>query len=116
MIDNHGATGGDCFLNGGAAGFADEQVALTKQARKLIGPAQDVDLAIASHQFDCAADSNVMSNRDGQVDAQMERRYVELSIHSAALIHALRERVEEFDAIITGPRALPDFRTVVVPW
>ena len=73
MIYNHGAAGGDGLLNRGATSFADKQMALTKQAWQLIGPTQDVDPSIPGHQFDCAADSNVMSDRDGQVDVQIEK-------------------------------------------
>ena len=73
MINNHGATGGDSLLNGGAASFADKQMALTKKARKLIGPTQDVDSSIPSDEFDCAADSIVMTDGDGQVDLQIEK-------------------------------------------
>jgi hypothetical protein len=73
VINNHGATSGDGLLNSGAAGFADEQVALTKQTRKLICPTQDVDLAIANHGFDRAPDSIVVSDRDGQIDVEIEK-------------------------------------------
>ncbi len=40
---------------------------------------------------------------DGQVTPDMERRYLEHSIHSTALIDALRARRDDFDAIIVGP-------------
>jgi O-antigen biosynthesis protein len=61
---------------------------------------------------------------DGHVTPELERRYVEHSIHSAALLGALQERRGELDAIITGPylfgltadivTAFPD-QTLLVP-
>ncbi len=40
---------------------------------------------------------------DGNVTPELERRYLEHSIHSAALIAALRDRRDDFDAVIVGP-------------
>ncbi len=40
---------------------------------------------------------------DGQVSAEVAGQYLTHSIHSTALIATLRERRQEFDAIITGP-------------
>lgn len=39
----------------------------------------------------------------GHVPPEFERRYLKHSIHSSALIESLRQRQEEFDAVITGP-------------
>jgi glycosyltransferase involved in cell wall biosynthesis len=61
---------------------------------------------------------------DGRVTPEQEEHYLRHSVHSAALLAALRERAATFDAIITGPylfgltadvaRAHPD-RTLVLP-
>ncbi len=40
---------------------------------------------------------------EGNVSAEAERDYLTHSIHSAALVAKLRERTDEFKAIITGP-------------
>jgi glycosyltransferase involved in cell wall biosynthesis len=40
---------------------------------------------------------------DGQVDSAGEQEFVRHSIHSAALVDSLRARLDEFDAIVTGP-------------
>ncbi len=40
---------------------------------------------------------------DGRVPLELQERYLELSIHSTALLNALRSRRHELDAIITGP-------------
>jgi len=40
---------------------------------------------------------------DGRVSPDVERRYLEHSIHSTALINTLRQRRDEFDSIIAGP-------------
>ena len=40
---------------------------------------------------------------DGNVPTAVADRYLAESIHSAALVQALRERQDDFDAIITGP-------------
>ena len=40
---------------------------------------------------------------DGRGPPELERRYLAYSIHSTALIDALRARRDEFDAIIVGP-------------
>jgi glycosyltransferase involved in cell wall biosynthesis len=39
----------------------------------------------------------------GHVSPALERRYLEHSIHSSALIESLRQQQDEFDAVITGP-------------
>ncbi len=61
---------------------------------------------------------------DGRVSSAIEARYLASSLHSSALVAALRARVQDFDAIITGPylfgltadiaREFPD-KTLVVP-
>lgn len=40
---------------------------------------------------------------DGRVSPEIERHYLRHSIHSPALLEALRRRRAEFDAIVTGP-------------
>jgi glycosyltransferase involved in cell wall biosynthesis len=40
---------------------------------------------------------------NGSVSPALEQRYLETSIHSSALIEALRQRRDDFDAVITGP-------------
>jgi O-antigen biosynthesis protein len=40
---------------------------------------------------------------DGHVTRELERRYLEHSIHSSALIDALRAQRDDFDAVIVGP-------------
>jgi glycosyltransferase involved in cell wall biosynthesis len=60
----------------------------------------------------------------GRVSPQQEVEYLRHSIHSTALVEALRERASEFDAIVVGPylfgltcdvvRAFPD-RTLLLP-
>ena len=40
---------------------------------------------------------------DGTVTPELEQRYLEHSIHSSALIETLRQRRNNFDAIVTGP-------------
>jgi len=40
---------------------------------------------------------------DGRVSPQMEEDYLTHSIHSSALLEALRKRGQEFDAIVVGP-------------
>jgi len=40
---------------------------------------------------------------DGRVSPEIERQYLEQSIHSSALLGALRECENEFDAILVGP-------------
>ena len=81
MINNHGATGGDRVLNGGATSLADKQMALTKQARKLIGPTQDVDLAtalrtdlvIVGDGFDCASKLIIIPDSHGEMEVEIEK-------------------------------------------
>jgi len=65
VIDDHGTSGRDCFLNRCPAGFADKQMAGPKHARKLIRPADDVDLAITDCGFDCTPQSLITSDGDG---------------------------------------------------
>ncbi|HMF19361.1 MAG TPA: glycosyltransferase family 4 protein, partial [Gemmataceae bacterium] len=60
----------------------------------------------------------------GNVPAEIERAYLEHSLHSPELIEALRDRHNEFDAVIAGPylfrltwevaRAFPD-KTLLLP-
>jgi glycosyltransferase involved in cell wall biosynthesis len=40
---------------------------------------------------------------NGSVSPDIERQYLEQSIHSSALIEALRERQSDFDAMVAGP-------------
>jgi glycosyltransferase involved in cell wall biosynthesis len=40
---------------------------------------------------------------DGPITEEVEREYLEHSLHSARLLEALRERSSQFDAIIVGP-------------
>ena len=42
-MDEHRAMGGDGFVDGGAAGFTDDEVMLGEQARDVPGPAEDAD-------------------------------------------------------------------------
>ncbi|MSQ93143.1 MAG: glycosyltransferase [Gemmataceae bacterium] len=45
----------------------------------------------------------IILEADGHVPADTEERYLRLSIHSSALVAALRRRRNDFAAIITGP-------------
>ncbi len=40
VVDEHGAAGGDCFVDGGAAGFADDEMVLAEEAGHFPGPAE----------------------------------------------------------------------------
>jgi glycosyltransferase involved in cell wall biosynthesis len=70
------------------------------------------------------AAAHAISERGGSVSADVEEAFLRQSVHSSALLDELRRRIEEFDAVITGPylsgvaadvaRAFPG-KTLLVP-
>jgi glycosyltransferase involved in cell wall biosynthesis len=80
---------------------------------------------IDRHDRDAHVESvRAIVEAQGTVPPEAEERYLRHSIHSAALVQALRTRAREFDAIIVGPylfglthdvaRAFPE-RTLLMP-
>lgn len=45
VVDEHGAACGECLVDGGAAGFADDEVVVTEEFGDLLRPAFDLDAA-----------------------------------------------------------------------
>lgn len=90
------------------------------------------DAGLIVHRFPVEAHDRVAHGRvvaqiveaDGHVSPEIEQRYLRHSIHSPALLEALRRRRAEFGAIVAGPylfgltadvaQAFPE-KTVVVP-
>ena len=64
VINDHRTSRRDCFLNRRAAGFGDEDVIFTKQSRHFVGPAVNVDLAIACGTLNRAAKTFIATNGD----------------------------------------------------
>jgi glycosyltransferase involved in cell wall biosynthesis len=66
----------------------------------------------------------VILQSEGQISSEAERAYLEHSVHSARLLDALRNRIDEFEAVFVGPylfglsfdvaRAFPA-HTILVP-
>jgi hypothetical protein len=73
VIDDHRTTRGNCFLHGRAAGFTNEQVAGAKHAREIVGPADDIDLAIVRACFNCSSKFVVASDGYRQFDVEIEK-------------------------------------------
>ncbi len=93
--------------------------------KKLLGGLSVHRFPIDAHDFVAHGEVvRTILEADGQVSPDLEQRYLEHSIHSSALIAALRDRQREFDAIIVGPylfgltadiaREFPD-QTLLVP-
>ena len=85
MINDHRATGCDCFLHRRAPGFSDKQMAGPKHARKLFGPTDDLDLAMTYRLFDCRTEFAGMADGDGQMNIEIDK-----SSHEFGCLHGRR--------------------------
>ena len=67
VIHDHGTAGGDRFLHGGAAGFADEEMAGAQKPRQLFAPADNLERARreAADVFNRFAHASIASDGDG---------------------------------------------------
>lgn len=71
VVDEHGASGGDGFVGGGSAGFADDEVVLVEELGDFFGPAFDGDPSgVGGFNFLGAAveAAEVFSEDYGEVD------------------------------------------------
>lgn len=84
VMDQHGALGGDGFVDGGSAGFTDDKVMAIKKLGHAFGPATDPDATreLALELFGTAIEeTHIFSENDGQVDI---RRSLQQGARNAA--------------------------------
>ena len=70
LVDNHRAARGDGFLNGRAAGFADDEVMAHHEFRHLVRPAEHLHAvaAVAGALHELGAQLGVAPGGDGEMD------------------------------------------------
>lgn len=71
VVDDHGAVGGDGFVDGGTAGLADDEVVAGEELRDFAGPADEADAAgVGEAEFVGAAieAADIAAHNDGEVD------------------------------------------------